>query len=120
IWMVFLVVSQTTKQLGHSLRWLSSSFRSAASTLPSRYSLSSLRKSLHVTKEIVPFPLEIAGQFLSQPQTRPKQPALDRGNRKIQRQRGLFGRKLLNVPQREHRPKRGRQALHSSLQDGPD
>src|SRR6266496_2747823 len=91
-----------TKQLGHALIWASSLRRSSASMLSSRYSLSSCRNSLQVSKNIVPFPLEETSQLLAKLQTCPQQPALHCRDRNPQRIRSFFRTQFFDVAQHEN------------------
>src|SRR5580698_1645854 len=100
--MVFLVVSAMTQQFGHSAMCASNLERNSASVRSSRKSLSSCRKSLHVSKSVVPLALEIAGQFLAQLQTGPEQPAFHRRHGKAQRIGRFLSGQLVDIPQLEN------------------
>src|ERR1035441_5954718 len=94
--------------------------RNSASIVSSRYSLSSLRKSLHVSKSVVSLTLEEAGQLLPQLQSGPQQSALHRRNRKAKR----FGRflcgELIDIAQDEHASIERFQALDRGIQNGAE
>src|SRR5439155_17212698 len=115
--MVLRVVLAITEQLGHSLMWRSSLARSSASKFSSRYSLNSLRKSLHVSKGVVSFAFEEARQLLTQLQSGPQQPALDRRNRKTQGLRGLFRGELFDVAQHKNGAVKRLQAPDGGIQE---
>src|ERR1039458_4580538 len=118
--MVFFVVSQITQQLGHCEMWLSNSWRSTGSTLSSRKSANSRRKSLHVTKDLIPFPLKDPGQLFPQLEPRPQQPAFRRRHRKAQRLGRLLGGQFLHVAQDEHGPENRLQTGDGLVQNAPE
>src|SRR5262245_59165279 len=109
--MVLRVVSAMTQQFGHSAMCCSSLARRSASSASSRYSLSSLRNSLQVSKGVVSLALELARKFFAQLQARAKQAALDGRDRESQRLRRLFGRKIVNIAQHKNRPVQRLEAL---------
>src|ERR1035441_5628675 len=117
---VFRVVSVITQQLGHSVMCCSSLARTSASTDSSRYSFSSLRKSLHVSKGVVPLALEVAGKLLPQLQAGSQQPALDRGDGEVQGVGRLLGGKLVDVPQHENGPVRRIEALNGRIENAAE
>src|SRR5579872_107985 len=100
--MVRLVVSHITQQFGHSVTCASRRLRKSASTVSSRYSFSSCRNSLQVSKDVVPFPLEETRQLLAQLQPSPQQPALNRRYRNPQRFSRLFRTQFFDVSQNEN------------------
>src|SRR5580704_16994329 len=115
--MVFLVVSVITQQLGHSAMCASSLERNSASVRSSRKSLSSWRKSLHVSKGVVPLALEITGQFLAQLLTGPAQPAFHRRHGKAQRIGRFLSGQLVDIPEYKNRTIRRIEALHRRIQN---
>src|ERR1035441_8756322 len=117
IWTVFLVVSAITQQLGHSAMCSSSLTRVSISTASSRYSLSSLRKSLHVSKGVVSLALEEAGQLLAQLQPGSQQPALHGRHGKAQRVGGFLRRELVYVPKLENGAVRRIETLDGRIED---
>src|SRR5579872_765375 len=98
----------------------SSLARTSVSADSSRYSLSSRRKSLHVSKGVVPLALEVPGQLLAQLQAGPQEAALHRRYGKAQRFRRFFGRKFIDVPQHENRAIGRLQTLNRRIEDAAE
>ena len=72
------------------------------SRVSSRNSLSSFKKSLHVSKNVVPFAPEMPGQFFSQLKTCPKQSAFDSRNRNPECLGCVLRRQFFDVSQHEN------------------
>src|SRR5665213_1621526 len=107
-----------TQQFGHSDTCRSSFERMSASVFSSRYSESSSRNSLHVSKGVVSFALEETRKFVAKLQAGAQQAALDRGHREIERLGGLFGRKTIHIAKREDSAVDRREAIHGFGENG--
>src|SRR5580698_4578411 len=101
--MVFLVVSQTTQQLGHSTRCCSRFARSSPAVFSSRKSVSSDRNCLHVSKGVISFAFEETREPVAQLQPGAQQAALHRGYAELEYVGSLFGRQSVHVAKSKHR-----------------
>src|ERR1035437_2511039 len=98
----------------------SSLARVSASIDSSRYSLSSCRKSLHVSKGVVSLAFEETRQLLAQLQAGPQQPAFHGRHGKAKHVRSLLGGKLVDVAQHENRAVRRLKALNRRIQNAAE